>query len=63
MEAQVTRKCVNLHKSVFMNYGRVSVGKIAISNLLKIRMSVDMFGTEKCKVTFVLNYISNYIVP
>ena len=63
MEAQVTQKCVNLHKSFFMNYGRASVGKIAISNLLKIRMSVDMFGTEKCKVTFVLNYISNYIVP
>ena len=28
-----------------------------IFNLLKIRMRVDIFGTEKCKVTFGLKYI------
>ena len=31
---------------------------IAIFNLLKIRMRVDIFGTEKCKVTFGLKYIN-----
>ena len=31
---------------------------IAIFNFLKIRMRVDIFGTEKCKVTFGLEYIS-----
>ena len=30
---------------------------IAIFNLLKIRMRVDIFGIEKCKVTFGLKYI------
>ena len=30
---------------------------IAIFNLLKIRMRADIFGTEKCKVTFSLKYI------
>ena len=30
---------------------------IAIFNLLKIRMRVDIFGTEKCKVTFGLKYM------
>ena len=30
---------------------------IAIFNLLKIRMRVDIYGTEKCKVTFGLKYI------
>ena len=30
---------------------------IAIFNLLQIRMRVDIFGTEKCKVTFGLKYI------
>ena len=30
---------------------------IAIFNFLKIRMRVDIFGTEKCKVTFGLEYI------
>ena len=29
---------------------------IAIFNLLKIRMRVDIFGTEKCKITFGLKY-------
>ena len=29
---------------------------IAIFNLLKIRMRVDIFGTEKCKVTLGLKY-------
>ena len=26
-------------------------------NMLKIRMRADIFGTEKCKVTFGLKYI------
>ena len=30
---------------------------IAIINFLKIRMREDIFGTEKCKVTFGLKYI------
>ena len=30
---------------------------IAIFNFLKIRMRVDIFRTEKCKVTFGLEYI------
>ena len=30
---------------------------IATFNLLKIRMREDIFGTEKCKVTFDLKYI------
>ena len=30
---------------------------IAVFNLLKIRMRVDIFGTEKGKVTFGLKYI------
>ena len=25
-------------------------------HLLKVRMSIDIFSTEKCKVTFVLKY-------
>ena len=29
---------------------------IAIFNLHKIRMRVDIFGTEKCKVTFGFKY-------
>ena len=33
---------------------------IAIFNLLKIRMRVDIFGTEKCKVTFGLKYINKH---
>ena len=33
---------------------------IAIFNLLKIRMRVDIFGTEKCKVTFGLKYMTHY---
>ena len=28
-------------------------------NLLKIRMREDIFGTEKCKVTFGLKYMSS----
>ena len=32
---------------------------IAISNFLIIRMRVDIFGTEKCKVTIGLEYILN----
>ena len=31
---------------------------IAIFNLLKMRMRVDIFGTEKWKVTFGLKYIT-----
>ena len=30
---------------------------IAILNLLKIRMREDIFGIEKCKVTFGLKYM------
>ena len=30
---------------------------IAIFNFLKIRMTVNIFGTEKCKVSFGLEYI------
>ena len=30
---------------------------ITTFNLLKIKMRVDIFGTEKCKVTFGLKYI------
>ena len=30
---------------------------IAIFNFLNIRMRVNIFGTEKCKVTFGLEYI------
>ena len=33
---------------------------IAIFNLLKIRMRADIFGTEKCKVTFGLKYILSF---
>ena len=32
---------------------------IAMFDLLKIRMRVEIFGTEKCKVTFGLKYILN----
>ena len=35
---------------------------IAIFNLLKIRMRVEIFGTEKCKVIFDLKYIYETIV-
>ena len=54
IKAQVTRKRINLHKSFFMNYGRASVG---IFNFLKIRTSIDIFSTKKCKITFGLKYI------
>ena len=30
---------------------------MAMFNLLKIRMSIDIFKNEKCKVTFGLEYI------
>ena len=33
---------------------------IAIFNLLKMRMRVDIFGTETWKVTFGLKYIKTY---
>ena len=42
-----------MHKSFFMNYVRADV------DLLKIRISIDIFGTEKCKVTFDLKYQIN----
>ena len=32
---------------------------IAIFNLLKIKMSIDIFCTEKCGVTFGFKYIIN----
>ena len=33
---------------------------IVISNLLKIRMRADIFGTEKSKATFGLKYILKF---
>ena len=54
METHVTRNFVNLHKSFWW-------GKcwevIAIFNMLKIRMRLDIFVTENCKFTFCLKYI------
>ena len=35
---------------------------MAIFDLVKIRIRVDIFGTEKCKVTFGLKYISSIFV-
>ena len=35
---------------------------IAIFNLLKFRFRVDIFGIEKCKVTFGLKYIYDKIM-
>ena len=32
---------------------------IAIFKLLKIKMSLDISGTEKCKITFALRYKKN----
>ena len=34
---------------------------MATFHLLKIRTSVDIFKNEKCKVTFGLEYISNFV--
>ena len=34
---------------------------IAKFNLLKFRFSVDIFGTEECKVTFGLKYICSFL--
>ena len=56
MKAQVTRKRFKLHKSFFMDYGKF----IARFNLFTIRTSINIFGTEKCKVTFGLKYILNH---
>ena len=36
---------------------------MAMFHLLKIRTSVDIFSTEKCKVTFGLKYISSSCEP
>ena len=47
----------------FMNYVRVSYKYqelIAIFYLVKIKMSIDIFGSEKCKVTFGFKYINNF---
>ena len=40
-----------------MNHVRASPWNFAILNLLKIKTSIDIFGTEKCKVTFCFKYI------
>ena len=47
MKAQVTRKRINLYKLFFMNYIRASVG-----NSLQFITSIDLFGIERCKITF-----------
>ena len=46
MKSRLTRKRVDLDAPFFMNYVR--------KNLLKIRSSLDLFGTERCEVTFGL---------
>ena len=55
--AQVT---INLHLKAVLH--ELCLGKcwklIAIFNLIKIRMGIDIFGNEKCKVTFGLKYIA-----
>ena len=52
MKAQVTQKCVNLHKSFFFHELSLAMcwELSAIFNLLTIRMRVDIFETEKCNV-------------
>ena len=47
-----------MHKSFFMNHVRaIVVYSLQYLILLKIRTSIDIFDTEKCKVTFGLKYI------
>ena len=57
MKAQVTRKSINLHELLFLNY--VSTNTHCIFKMLNIKSSINIFGIEKCKVTFGLKYIRN----
>ena len=54
--------CFNERELTCINcYSRIMLGQcwelIAVVHLLKIRTSIDIFGTEKCNVTFGLKYI------
>ena len=53
MKAKVTRKKISLCGLFFMNYAKSSPGFY----LFKIKMSIHIFGTEKCKVTSGLKYV------
>ena len=54
--------CFNERELTCINcYSRIMLWQcwklIAVVHLLKIRTSIDIFGTEKCNVTFGLKYI------
>ena len=54
-------KCY-LRKSRFMNYVGASAGKlIATFNVLKIKTSMEIFGSEKCKATFGFQYTRLFV--
>ena len=48
LKSQVTRKNINLPKSFILNYAKL----VAILYLVKLKTSIDTFGSEKRKVTF-----------
>ena len=54
--------CFNERELIYINcYSRIMLGQcrelMAVVHLLKIRTNIDIFGTEKCNVTFGLKYI------
>ena len=57
MNVQVTRKMINLLNLFFMNYVGASA-RNSLQYLICLKsISIDIFTTEKVKVTFGLKYI------
>ena len=62
MKAQVTRKKVILHLSCVHEFClRKCWERMAIFHLHEIRTNIDVLSTEKCRVTFGLNYFAVHI--
>ena len=59
MKAQVTRKKIHLPELFFCElWSGKCQEPFAIFYLVKIKMSIDIFGSENCKVTFGFKYIN-----
>ena len=58
MKSQITRKKINLRKSFFMSYVGQVFGTHCNISFLEINMRIDIFGTERCTVTFGFVYVS-----